>query len=379
MTSTSPRGAYADAGVDYDLLQPFKDRMVEMGKRTLTFPNRHGVFVDETVVHAHGAVFSYRGDQRHSWCNTTEGLGNKNWIAEWMYQFSGLGRSFYEGIGTDVFLMAANDNIAQGARPVIYTDEIAAGDSDWFGDMLRSQDFIDGLYRCLAEHDVALPAGETPALKYLVNAAPPVISAPSLSGTVTGIILPRSQLITGTGLAAGDHIIGLPSSGLHANGVSLVIAEALKLPDSFMTRLPNGNTLGEEALIPTLSYMKPVMAMLDTGMEVHAFLPGTGDGVAKLAFDKRPFTYRVHSWLPEDQIPQLFRFMRELGISLEDCLTTFNWGMGYYAFVPAHAVERALTAIAATGHTGMDLGTVEEGERCVIFEPEGVTLAPPGD
>lgn len=57
--------------------------MVEIGKKTLTFPNRREVFVEPN---AHGATYEYRGQQSHVWCNTQEGLGNKNWIAEWMYQ-----------------------------------------------------------------------------------------------------------------------------------------------------------------------------------------------------------------------------------------------------------------------------------------------------
>lgn len=68
------------------------------------------------------------------WCKTQEGLGNKNWIAEWMYQYAGDGRTHYEWIGWDAGLMAVNDVIAQGAMPVVYLDEVAAGDSEWFED-----------------------------------------------------------------------------------------------------------------------------------------------------------------------------------------------------------------------------------------------------
>jgi phosphoribosylaminoimidazole (AIR) synthetase len=115
---------YAQAGVDYTKIEPFKHAMVEVGKKTLAFPNRRGVFINEGVLHAHGAVYEYRGGLPHIWCNTQEGLGNKNWIAEWMYQYAGTGRTYYEGIGIDTALMAVNDVIAQGAMPVVYTDEV---------------------------------------------------------------------------------------------------------------------------------------------------------------------------------------------------------------------------------------------------------------
>jgi phosphoribosylaminoimidazole (AIR) synthetase len=66
--------------------------------------------------------------------------------------------------------------------------------------------------------------------------------------------------------------------------------------------------------------------------------------------------------------------MLELGVSLEDCLTTFNWGIGFYIFVPEKEVDRTIEMGRKAGYELLDLGQVEEGERCVIFEPEGITL-----
>lgn len=150
----------------------------------------------------------------------------------------------------------------------------------------------------------------------------------------------------------------------------------MELPDKFLTKLPDGKTLGEEALIPTRSYVALIEALQEEGVEISALLPGTGDGVGKLAFDKRQFSYRVHSW---PQVPPLFKFMRELGVSLQDCLKTFNWGVGYYIFVPAREVERALSAGKKAGYELLEIGAVEEGKRQVVFEPENVTLLPPGN
>jgi len=372
----SGTGEYAQAGVDYKKIEPFKAVMVEMGKRTLAFPNRRGVYMVEDALHAHGAVFEYRGELRHMWCQTQEGLGNKNWIAEWMYQHAGTGKTYYEGIGQDVVLMAVNDLIAQGAMPVMYTDEVAAGDSEWFKDGKRSRALAQGFYNICCETGMALGAGESPALRYLIKAELPVKSAPSLSGCAVGIIAPTLRLVTGKDLQVGDHIIGVTSSGLHANGISLIIKRGLELQDKFLTKLPNGNTYGEEALIPTMSYVGLMEAMWGSGIRVHALLPGTGSGVSKVAFDERPFQYRIHSW---PKVPDLFLFMRELGVSLEDCLTTFNWGVGYYLFVGPKSVDRVIEAGEKVGYELMDVGVVEEGERCVIFEPENVTLPPPGD
>lgn len=366
------KSEYARAGVDYAKIEPFKMAMVSAGKRTLEFPNKRGVYIEAGSVGAHGVVFRYRGVKTHSWCMTQEGLGNKNWIAEWMYQHAGSGRTYYEGIGIDTALMAANDVICQGALPVIYTDEVAAGDSEWFMDEKRSHDLAESFYQACEMCGMALPAGESPALRYLVKAEPPVRSAPSLSGCVTGIIAPRDRMVTEEKLSAGDRIIGATSSGLHANGISLVIKRALALKDKFLHRLPNGKTLGEEALIPTRSYVRLVEALQEKNIEIHSLLGGTGGGISKIAYAKRPFTYRVKKWV--DEIPPLFRFMLEVGVSLEDCLTTFNWGIGFYIFVPEEEVDRTIKTGGKAGYDLLELGQVEEGERCVIFEPERITL-----
>lgn len=372
----SNQSEYAKAGVDYTKLEPFKHAMIAAGKQTVTFPNKRDVYINSDVLHSHGGVFEYRGSEKHLWCNTQEGLGNKNWIAEWMYQNDGTGKTYYDQIAIDTALMAVNDVIAQGAMPVVYTDEVAAGDSEWFADEKRASDLARGFLNICKEVGMALPAGESPALKYLIKAEPPVKSAPSLSGCVTAIIAPATSLVTGTKLAVGDRIIGVTSSGIHANGISLVIKKALELPEKFLTKLPNGNMLGHESLIPTRSYVALVETLLQNNVDVHALLPGTGSGVAKIAFDSRPATYRVHTWV---DVPPLMQFMRSLGISLEDCLKTWNWGIGYYIFVPAAEVDRTITLGKTAGYELLEVGVVEAGERKTIFEPENITLAPAGE
>ena len=372
MARRRAKSEYAEAGVDYTKIEPFKMAMVRAGKRTLDFPNKRGVYVEPESVGAHGVVYQYRGTLPHLWCMTQEGLGNKNWIAEWMYQHAGTGRTYYEGIGIDTALMAANDVICQGALPVIFTDEVAAGDSEWFMDERRSHDLAESFYRACEMCGMALPAGESPALRYLVKAEPPVRSAPSLSGCVTGVIAPRSRMVTGDRLTVGDRIIGVTSSGLHANGVSLVIKRALELKDKFLHPLPNGRTLGEEALIPTRSYVRLVEALQEENIEIHSLLGGTGGGISKIAYAKKALTYRVRKWV--DEIPPLFRFMLEVGVSLKDCLTTFNWGIGFYVFVPEEEVDRTIRTGRKEGYDLIELGQVEAGERRVVFEPEKTTV-----
>jgi phosphoribosylformylglycinamidine cyclo-ligase len=368
------KSEYAKAGVDYTIMEPFKMAMIEAGKKTLKFPNKRGVFINKNATHAHGAVFEYRGKESHIWCQTQEDLGNKNWIAEWMYQKTG--KSYYDSIAIDTALIVVNDVIAQGAMPVVFTDQLEASGSEWYRDSKRAKDFAAGFLKICREVGMALPAGESASVTYLINPKSPVREIASLSGSVTGIVAPKENLITGAELTAGDHIIGVASSGIHANGISLVIKKALLLPKQFLTILPNDNTLGEEALIPTLSYVALIEALLKRKIKIHALLPGTGDGVGKIAFDKRPFTYRIHSWLT---VPPLFKFFHEqLSVPLEDCLKTFNWGVGYYLFVPKEEVAKILKIGENIGYKLRDIGIVEKGKRQVIFEPGKIILTPPG-
>jgi phosphoribosylformylglycinamidine cyclo-ligase len=370
-----PQSEYAKAGVDYTVMEPFKMAMIEAGKKTLKFPNKRGVYINKDAIHAHGAVFEYRGKASSViWCQTQEDLGNKNWIAEWMYQKTG--KSYYDSIAIDTALIVVNDVIAQGAMPVVFTDQLEASRSSWYGDKKRSKDFANGFLKVCKEVGMALPAGESASVVYIINPREPVKEIASLSGSVTGIVAPKENLITGRDLSVGDHIIGVASSGLHANGISLVIKKSLELPKQFLTKLPNGNTIGAEALIPAHSYVALVESLLKAKIKIHTLLPGTGDGVGKIAFDKRSFTYRIHSWL---KIPPLMEyFHKQIGIPIEDCLKTFNWGVGYYIFVPESEVAKVLKIGKSAGYKLADIGIVEKGKRQVIFEPEKIILTPPG-
>jgi len=371
------KSEYAKAGVDYTVMEPFKMAMIKAGKKTLKFPNKRGVFINEDATHAHGAVFEYRGEGVPIWCQTEEDLGNKNWIAEWMYQKTG--KSHYDSIAIDTALIVVNDVIAQGAMPVVFTDQLEASESAWYADKKRAGDFAEGFLKICKEVGMALPAGESASVTYLINPKPPVKEIASLSGSVVGIVSPRENLITGHELAAGDHIVAVASSGIHANGVSLVIKKALELPLQFLTKLPNGNTLGKEALIPTRSYVALIEALLLNKIKIHALLPGTGDGVGKIAFDKRPFTYRIKSWL---KIPPLMEYFNKvIGVALAECLKTFNWGAGYYIFAPEEEVAKIIKIGKNIGYELADVGVVEKsrrGERQVIFEPGNIILTPPG-
>ena len=367
--------SYADSGVDYTKIAGFKRIMRDLTRKTFSFPRKRGVFVSQTITHAHGAIYEYRGETPHLSVQTQEGLGTKNWIAEWMYRYAANGKTYYRGIGIDTALVAVNDCVAQGAMPIIFTDKISAGDSAWYTDLDRARDLALGFEEVCRLVGMALPQGDSSSLRYIVNPRGALPSVPTLSGCVTGIIAPIRNLITRDRIEAGDAIIGVASSGLHANGISLVIEVAETLKHHFLTKIPRlEKTLGEEALTPTCSYVRLVEALLANNVRIHGIIPGTGGGVGKLAVHHVPFTYVIQYSM---RVPHIFLFMRSCGVTLEECLSTFNWGIGYYLIVPKDEVNRTLIVGTGAGYDLSVIGFVERGERQVIYEPAGMILKHP--
>jgi phosphoribosylformylglycinamidine cyclo-ligase len=367
------KSEYAKSGVDYTYIEPFKRLMRDVSRKTTRFPNCRKIFVDSN------GIYKYHGRGQPGWFSVTEGLGHKNLIAQWMYENASRMRvkTYHQNIGIDTMLMAVNDVIAHGAMPVTYTDEVASASSRWYEDEKRSQDIANGFLKECKQDHIALIGGESPALPLLMNSEPYVMNSPSFSGCVVGIIKPGKKPFDNKKVKAGDCIIGVTSSGLHSNGSTLIIQKSRWLADELLTKLPNGNTLGEESLIPTRSYVALIEALQSAKTNIHGLLPGTGGGVSKIAsVCNKNFTYRIHSWV---EVPIIFQFMQSIGVSTRDCLLTFNWGIGYYIFAPYKAVAKIISIGEKAGYELREIGRVEKGTRKVIFEPENITLPPPGE
>lgn len=360
--------------VDHRKMAAFKRKMRQAAKQTATFPNARAVYVDENIPHAHGGVWEYRGGRRVKFCKTTEGLGNKDWVAEWMYMTDPAGGSRFDRIAKEIINCAANDNAGQNALPVVCTDEAITGDDSWFQDERRSSDFARGFVEGCRAAGMALIQGESAPYRFLVKSTAPVVCAPVLSVTVTGIIDPAERLIDGSKLASGDALIGVHSGTVAANGPSLIIKEGLKLPEQFMTKVPGTNTaLGDEILTPMPCYVPVVKELQKANVDVHAYQMATGNGVGKVAFDHRPFTYQIKRW-PE--LHPIFEFLLKIVIPLQTCLETFNWGIGYWVIVARKDIDQTLEVIRSTGARADHLGDIEDGPRYVVFGPANNAIVP---
>jgi len=372
-------GAYARAGVNYSNIIGFKHAMTEMGKGTRFFPQIRNVTIGV------GGTHYYTGSKSHAWKQVTEGLGNKNWIASWMEMFAGTDRTYHEGIGVDTIRMATNDLLPFRALPVVYTDEVAAGQDRWFSERpKRTLDLVESFYRGCMEDGCAWVQGESPALRFLINTRTVPFNAtapfhcPSFSGCATGIITPLERFEEVQPVQAGDAIIGVLSSDWHCNGATLIIRKAMELPDKFLTKLPNGKTLGEQALTETRSYVHLVESLLAQNVEMHQIQPITGGGISKLATYERPFRYYITNW---PKLPPLCEFMREqFSLSVADSYTTFNNGIGLCIIAPPGETDKILKVGDLTGYGLSVLGYVHEaesGKADVLLNHEGDTILHP--
>ena len=146
MTDRRVKSEYAASGVDYTKIEPFKMAMVRAGKRTL-HSRTAGACLSTESAWAPTAPFIDIGRQSLSLVHDP-GRPGKQELDRGMDVSACRDREdYYEGIGIDTALMAANDVICQGALPVIFTDEVAAGDSEWFGDEKRSHDLAESFYQ----------------------------------------------------------------------------------------------------------------------------------------------------------------------------------------------------------------------------------------
>src|SRR5574343_789826 len=226
MTSNSPL-TYDQAGVNYDLIDPLKVTAQRAAAATAQHMAGHG-FTEVTASRGESAYVLDVGP--FYLASIVECLGTKTLVADEMSKLPG--KSFYAGIAQDTIAMAINDLITVGATPLVVQAYWAAGGSDWFGDKGRAQSLVEGWKKACDTCGVAWGGGETPALAGIVEGG-----RIDLAASCTGIINPKPRLSVGDKLAAGDAIVLLASSGIHANGLSLARKLVERLPQGYLTEI----------------------------------------------------------------------------------------------------------------------------------------------
>ncbi len=355
-----PRLSYAGSGVDYGSLDPVKVLAQRAAAATAAQLARHGAV----------EVGGSRGESAYVWeepdgyrAFVVEGLGTKNLVADAMRAITG--RTYYDAIAQDTVAMIVNDVVVVGAAPQVVTAYWAVASADWFDDRTRAADLVRGWAAACEASGATWGGGETPALPGIL-----VPGTIDLGGACVGLVRPKSRLVLGDRLAAGDAIVLLASSGIHANGLTLARRLAERLPDGFATDVGDGTAYGEALLVPTTLYAGVVADLFAAGIDVHYLVNVTGHGWRKLMRARRELRYVVEVVPPPSA---LFRFLRERGgLDAAEAYATFNMGAGFAVYTRAADADRAIAVARRRGIEAWVAGRVEAGPREVLVPSLGL-------
>jgi phosphoribosylformylglycinamidine cyclo-ligase len=307
---------------------------------------------------------------------STDGVGTKILVAEEM------GR--YDTIGIDCVAMNANDIICVGARPISMVDYIAVqhADREILGQIGK------GLYEGARQAGISIPAGEIAQIREMISGVPGGFAF-DLVGTCVGTVHP-DRVLVGQDVRPGDLVVGLPSSGIHSNGLTLarrILHERAGL-DYSRSVGELGRPLGEELLVPTHIYVQEVLAMLDAGVGVKALLHITGDGFLNLTRVRADVGYVIDSLL--DPQPIFGLIQRHGEVPDAEMFRVFNMGTGFCVVVEPRDAERSVEIARRHGRSAKVIGyAVHDSERRVwiperelvgrgdLFEPAAGASVPP--
>jgi phosphoribosylformylglycinamidine cyclo-ligase len=291
-----------------------------------------------------------RIDDRTGIALSTDGVGSKVIVAEQLGRF--------DTVGIDCIAMNVNDVICVGAEPIAVLDYIAVEEAD--PDVLRQ--VAEGLKAGAEQAGVEIPGGELAQLPELIRGHPSPYGF-DLVGACFGTVA-LDSIVTGSRIDPGDAVIGLPSSGVHSNGLTLA---RRALPD--LEESPpelGGRTVGETLLEPTVIYVRAVMDLLRSDVDVRGLAHITSGGLGNLLRLEAEVGYRIDSPLPT--LPIFDLIAARSGASDDELHEVFNMGCGFCCVVPAAQADEAL-AIVASRHPGAavigsatgNAGVVERG------------------
>lgn len=286
--------------------------------------------------------------------SSTDGVGTKIRFAVLLNE--------HRQIGQDCVAMSVNDVVAQGARPLFFLDYIAVGKLDH--DHIES--IIHGISEACEASGCALIGGETSEMSSFYGDG-----NYDLAGFAVGIV-DRERCVTGESIEAGDIVLGLPSSGLHSNGYSLVrriVLEHKQIPlDIYIEAL--GRTIGEEVLEPTKLYVKPILPLLEENL-VKGMAHITGgsfyDNIPRILPKGLGVMINSDAW----PVLPIFRLLQEWGhVESKEMYHTFNMGIGMVLVVKPELVERVVEVLETEHEKVYSIGIVTEGDGEVTIVGE---------
>jgi phosphoribosylformylglycinamidine cyclo-ligase len=354
------RSAYGAAGVDYGTLDAGKRSALTEALATSALLSARGGRAIDSSRGEPAFVFEVGGQ---TLAFVLEGLGTKSIIARKVHEQMGINR--FASVAYDAVAAIVNDLCCVGALPLVVNAYFATGGSAWYEHAERHAALLEGWRRGCVDAGAAWGGGESPSLPELVAA-----EDIELAGSAVGLVPDGRSPVLGDALRAGDEIVLVHSSGLHANGSSLARMVAERLPEGYGAPLPSGRAFGDALLDPTVIYVELVRELLAGDVPVHYLSHITGHGLVKLMRPRRELTYTIGR-LPD--VPEVLAFLVEqAGMSTAAAYSTFNMGCGFAVYCAAGAGEQVLAHAARLGLPAHMAGRVEVGPRRVVVEELGV-------
>ena len=332
--------SYASSGVDIDA----GNRAVELMKDSVKATYNESVLAG---IGSFGGLFDASALKQMDspvLVASTDGVGTKVKLA------ASVGR--YRGIGHDIVNHCINDILVQGARPLFFMDYFATSKLN----PEQTADVVTGIAEACKESGIALLGGETAEMPGVYRDG-----EFDVAGTIIGV-LERSRLLPRPNLLAGDLILGLPSSGPHTNGYSL-IRKVFEGADLESVHPELGSSLADSLLAPHRSYFNMLYPHLDR-VKALAHLTGGGfiENIPRILPENLNAVIRLNAW----QAPPLWKLIQEKGnISTEEMYRVFNMGIGMIAIMDKYITGDLQSSISEPTFI---IGELIEGEQKVILK-----------
>lgn len=337
---------YRDAGVDIDA----GNLSVKLIKDSVKATYRPEVLGD---LGGFGGLFAMSTKYKEPvLVSGTDGVGTKLRLAFILDK--------HDTIGQDAVAMCVNDILVQGAEPLFFLDYLAVGKLE----PEQVADVVKGVANACKESGCALIGGETAEMAGFYAEG-----EYDIAGFAVGAV-EKSKIITSEKVKAGDVILGLPSSGVHSNGYSLVRKIVFDVKgfkgDEYIDEL--GKTIGEELLTPTRLYPKSCLPLIEK-FDIHGMVHVTGGG----------YYENIPRALPEDMgaeidatswpVPPIFKLLKEWGnVDWHEMYRTFNMGIGMIIIASAEEAEKIKADLQARNEAVYEIGKVTQGSHEVIVK-----------
>ena len=329
---------YADAGVDIDAGNSLVEQIKPAAKSTM----RPGVM---DGLGGFGAMFDLKaaGFKDPILVSATDGVGTKLRIA--------IDTQNLDTVGIDLVAMCVNDLICQGATPLFFLDYFATGKLE----VKEAAKVINGIAEGCRQANTALIGGETAEMPGMYDGKDFDLAGFSVGAMERGATLPRN-------VSKGDIIIGMPSSGVHSNGYSLVRKIVENSGLSWSDDCPFGEgSLAKHLLEPTKIYVNSAVAAIKTG-KLNALAHITGGGLSENLPRALPeglgANINLETW---NRLPIFNWLINQAGLKESEALKTFNCGIGMIAICSANDVDDVITALNSKDCKPIVIGKIVDG------------------